>query len=218
MPILQQRILHRKAELGIWKIEEPEDWFLQNMILHPSELEQLANIKGNKRREWLAVRYLLHYLSGRKKRGALLKDEWGKPFLDQSSFHISISHSHHKAAVISAPELCGIDIQKIVPKIRRIQGKFMNKIEIEALSNDHKLAQMHVVWGAKEALFKAYGKKKVDFKKDLQILPFDYKEEGDIIQGYVLKGKKQQHYTIHYEMINDFMLVYAMHQNADTTP
>ena len=209
MPILQQRFLKRKAELGIWQIEETEAWFIEEMELTPPEAEQLSRIKGGKRVEWLAVRYLIHYLSGRKKRGVLLKDEFGKPYLDQSPFHISISHSHHKAAVIAAPDLCGIDIQKIVPKILRIQDKFMSTEEKEALSEEHQLEQAHIIWGAKEALYKAYGRKKIDFRKHLHISTFEYQKEGTTT-GYVLKDDIRQDYNIHYEVINDFVLVYAI--------
>ncbi len=218
MPILEQRILKRKAELGVWQIEETEAWFIEQMELTEREAQQLAKIKGGKRREWLAVRYLVHYLSGRRKRGVLLKDEFGKPYLDQSHFHISISHSHGKAAVIAAPELCGIDIQKIVPKILRIQEKFMNPKEIEGLSEEHKLIQAHIIWGAKESLYKAYGRKKIDFKSHLHIQAFDYQPEGGNIQGYVLKDKNRQTYDIRYETVGDFVLVYARQQKADTKP
>lgn len=217
MPLSQHEILTDNAEVGIWQIEETEEWFLKRAQFLPSEVEQLARIRGRKRLEWLAVRYLLHHLSGRKIRGALVKDEYGKPHLEGSPFQISISHSHGKAAVIAAPELCGIDIQKIVPKILRIQAKFMNEDELEGLTPGAEIEQSHIVWGAKESLFKAYGRKQVDFRKHLHVLPFDYHEEGGKTTGFVLKDDIRQVYDIHYELIDDFMLVYARHKKTDTT-
>ena len=95
MPLfLEQETVH-KGILGIWKIREDESYFHERLQLTEDELQILAAIKGSGRRiEWLAVRYLLHHLTGRSERASLHKDKYGKPFLPDPNYHISISHSH----------------------------------------------------------------------------------------------------------------------------
>ena len=90
LPLLSHHSLPRQGEYAIWSIEESEDFFRSQLSLSTPELEQINRIKGEGRRlEWLASRYLIHLMSGRKKRGVLLKDEFGKPRLENSTFHIS---------------------------------------------------------------------------------------------------------------------------------
>jgi 4'-phosphopantetheinyl transferase len=210
MPLLSHQSVARDAQLGIWQIEEPDSFFLDRLGLSASEHEQLAGIKGFRRTEWLAGRYLLHVMSGRQMRGAVLKDEFGKPRLQGSEYDISISHSHGLAAVFAAPKPCGIDIQFLVEKIGRIAHKFMRPEELEALSETHRLEHQHVYWGAKEALYKAYGRRQLDFCRHLIIGAFDYQEEGGIISGRIEKEDYLAQHEIHYRLAEGYMLVWSV--------
>lgn len=211
MPIQTYRHLPTKGELGIWQIDETEEFFREKLALTPLEETQMATIKGDgRRKEWLASRYLLHVMSGRKERGAFVKDEYGKPHLTDSLFNISISHSNHVAAVLATPELCGIDIQKIVTKIERIAQKFMRQEELYSLQLGSRLEHLHVYWGAKEAIYKAYGRKELDFSKHILIEPFEYNLSEGTCQGKIQKGDFQQEFQLYYEQIGTFILVYAL--------
>lgn len=219
MPLHTHHSILRQGEYAIWTIEESEDFFREQLQLSPTELEQVNRIKGEGRRlEWLASRYLIHLMSGREQRGTLLKDEFGKPHLENSSFHISISHSNKKAAAIAAPFSVGIDLQKIVGKIERIAHKYMRTNEMESLQEATRLEHLHVYWGAKEALYKAYGRKKLDFRTHILIEPFEYDLENGKASGIVQKGDFFQPFDLHYKLLNDFVLVYALEQeNANET-
>jgi len=213
LPLLSHQFLFRQGEYAIWTIEESEDFFREQLQLNPTELEQVNRIKGEGRRlEWLASRYLIHLMSGREKRGSLLKDEFGKPHLENSSFHISISHSNKKAAAIAAPFSVGIDLQKIVGKIERIAHKYMRTVEMESLKETTRLEHLHVYWGAKEALYKAYGRKKLDFRTHILIEPFGYDLEKGRAKGVVQKDDFFQSFDLYYELLEDFVLVYALKQ------
>ncbi|MEL6717908.1 MAG: 4'-phosphopantetheinyl transferase superfamily protein [Bacteroidota bacterium] len=213
MPLYTHQSINPRGEYAIWKIEESEDFFRTQLHLSPSELEQVNRIKGEGRRlEWLASRYLIHLMSGREQRGILLKDEFGKPHLEDSSFHISISHSNKMAAAIAAPFLVGIDLQKIVGKIERIAHKYMRPSEMESLKESTRLEHLHVYWGAKEALYKAYGRKKLDFRTHILIEPFEYNLSQAKATGTVKKGDFLQSFDLQYELMNDFILVYALEQ------
>ena len=210
MPIYLHQRIDPEGEIGLWKIEEPEIWFLEQLNLTKVEEEQIAAIKGRRRLEWLAGRLLLHQMSGRELRGECLKDEHGKPYLIKSKFEISISHSNGIAAIIAAPKPCGIDIQKLVSKIERITHKFMRREEMESLRFNTRLKHLHVYWGAKEALYKAYGRRQLDFKEHIWIEPFRYDIEKGTCKGIVRKKDFYAEYEIQYAEIEDFILVYGV--------
>ncbi len=212
MPLLSHESITPVGELGIWEITETEDFFIEKLDLLPTEKEYIATLKGHRKLEWLAGRYLLHYMSGRAIRGACVKDEFGKPYLKNSLYQISISHSRELASVIAAPFSIGIDIQKLVGKIERIAHKFMRDNEMESLEERTRLEHLHVYWGAKEALYKAYGRRELDFRKNIHIEPFSYDLENGFCSGQVLKGDFQARYQIWYERRGDFILVWAIEE------
>ena len=187
MPLHSHKEIASGGEIGIWQIQEEESFFLEQLQLSQVEEEQIQRIKGRRKLEWLAGRYLLHKMSGRSIRGICLKDEYGKPYLENSPYHISISHSHDMAAVIAAPQRVGIDIQFIVEKIDRIAHKFMRPEELESLKASTRLEQLHIYWGAKESLYKAYGRRLLDFREHIAITPFSFKPAGATIKGRIRK-------------------------------
>ena len=213
MPLNIHKTLANQCEYAIWQIEESEDFFRSNLQLVPSALEQVNRIKGEGRRlEWLASRYLIHLMSGREKRGILIKDKFGKPHLEGSNFHISLSHSNRQAAAIAAPFLVGVDLQKIVGKIERIAHKYMRPSEMESLEESTRLAHLHVYWGAKEALYKAYGRKGLDFRTHILVEPFEYDLNIAYTKGRVLKDDFDMSFDVYYQLLGDFVLVYALKQ------
>ena len=202
--------LPAQGEYAIWDIKESEAYFRSLLELAPTEQEEVDRIKGEGRRiEWLSSRYLLHLMSGRMQRGVLIKDEFGKPHLQHSSFQISLSHSNDRCAVIAAPYTIGIDIQKIVSKIERIAHKFMRPEEIESLVNETQLTQLHIYWGAKEALYKAYGKKELDFRKHIKVTPIYSIDEKGETTASIEKEQYQQSFRVRYERVGDYILVMA---------
>ena len=210
MPLYIHKNIQPEGELGLWKIAESEIFFWQKMQFTEEEEEQISQIKGGGRRlEWLSVRYLLHIMSGREKRGTVLKDEMGKPYLENSKYQISISHSNGIAAAIASPNLVGIDIQKIVSKIGRIAHKYMRDVEMDSLHPITRIPHLHVYWGAKEALYKAYGRKKLDFKDHILIEPFDLDFSDGKCKGKVLKGDYEKDFDVFYELYENYVLVYA---------
>ena len=215
MPLFLHKYLQPAGEIGIWKIQEEESFFIDRLALAEQEAAQLAKIKGKGRRlEWLAARKLVHVMSGRPLRGAFLKDEYGKPYLADSSFHISISHSQGYAAAIAAPAPVGIDIQVLVPKIERIAHKYLRPEEMNSIQAQHRIAHLHAYWGAKEALYKAYGRKQLDFCKHILIEPFVFDDKDGVALGCVRKEDFDECYQIRYEMMDNYILVYARQESG----
>lgn len=211
MALLLHEHIRPEGTLGLWRIEEAEAWFLAQLDLDSAELAQLKRMRGRRRTEWLAARQLVYQMSGQTKRAALWKDEYGKPRIMDSPYEISISHSHGLAAAITAPLAVGIDIQKIVPKLERLSHKYMRPAELGSLSEgQHRLAHLHVYWGAKEALYKAYGRRALDFRNHILIQPFDYLQDGGVVSGQVEKGAVRQQFRLEYQRKGDHILVYAI--------
>lgn len=215
MPLYSHKHINPKGELGLWEITEPQSYFLRRLKPQGEELAQLEKLTGLSRRlEWMGVRWLLHKMSGRRKRAICLKDEFGKPHLVDSPYEISFSHSRQLVAVIATPVSCGIDIQNITPSIERIAHKFMRESELKSLKKKTRLEHLHVYWGAKEALYKAYGRKKLEFREHILVEPFNYNLKKGTAIGYVKKGDFAAKYALRYEKINNHMLVYCLQENS----
>ena len=210
MPLLMHKKIEPEGELGIWKIEEPELFFEDGLEFSAAEQQQVRQLRGRRRIEWLATRHLLHEMSGREVRGAVLKDAYGKPHLENSTWHISMSHSHDLAAAIASPAPVGVDVQYLVGKITRIASKFMRAEELESLEDATRIEHLHVYWGAKECLYKIYGRRELDFREHLHIAPFDYDPEGGSAKGEIIKGVFHQKLTVRYEMHGDYLLTWAV--------
>ncbi len=209
MPIIYHKFLPDEAELGLWRIEESEEWFRERLQLHPEETQQLNKIKGRRRIEWLAVRQLLHVMSQREERAPIFKDDSGKPHIIDTQHHISISHSRKLAAATAGLTPVGVDIQRFVEKIELLAPRVFSGGEMVRLSETYRLEHMHVLWGAKECLYKAYGRRQLDFSAHIFIPPFAFHPAGGEMEGLVQKGGVRQVYAIDYEIFGDYFLVSA---------
>jgi 4'-phosphopantetheinyl transferase len=208
LPVLLHEDFHAPGKCGLWHITETEEWLRENISLSPIETEAIERIKGkDRRREFLAARILLHHMSGRSKRGELFKDDAGKPHLRDSIFHVSISHTENYAAAIAHPNPCGIDVQRIVPRIRRLTGKFVGLGERIQLTPEFELLQLHLIWSAKEAMYKAFGRGQLDFKDHLFVDfgPFTAKTTKGT--AFLKKGKAEMLFDLDFMAFDDFVMV-----------
>ncbi|WP_420459530.1 4'-phosphopantetheinyl transferase family protein [Neolewinella sp.] len=205
MPLLFHDSLLPPGEWGLWSITESEDWLRGQCKLFPREEDQLLYIKGEeRRREFLAARQLLHVMSGRRERAELVKDEDGKPHLPDSKFFVSISHTVGYSAAVAHPQPCGIDVQRIVPRIVKLAPKFVGAGERKQLTEKEELEQLHLIWAAKEAMYKAYGRRQLDFKRNLFV------ELGETATGRLRRGAVGMDFELAYKIYPTFVLVAAV--------
>ena len=168
MPLFYQHTINDSSRLAVWHITEPEDFFtqevsLKNTIAHP-----------HKRLQHLAGRYLLKYLQPDFPFDSILIESSKKPVLPENQFHFSISHcGDYAATIISNDKLVGIDVELVTPKIEKIKEKFLNLDELELLQknqfSESNVELITLLWSAKEAMFKWYGKGSISFKRNLPI-------------------------------------------------
>ncbi|MEM6299131.1 MAG: 4'-phosphopantetheinyl transferase superfamily protein, partial [Bacteroidota bacterium] len=84
--------------------------------------------------------------------------------------HISLAHQGEWAAVILHPrKSVGIDLETPSPKIDRIAPRLFSEKELHWADTPERRC---MIWCAKEALYKWYGKRGLFFKEDLQIARF----------------------------------------------
>ena len=177
MPLYQKLTL-QGLDFCLWTIDEDEDelksmlandnwdWEAFDKIMHPQ-----------KRKEWLATRVITAPYLHNQAWSQLLKDQYGKPYLSNSNHKISIPHTFGWAAVMLSNDQneVGMDLERIGTKAFTVKDKFLSPHEqalIGSLSPFDQNKSYTLAWSSKEAVYKLYGKKGVDFKAHMQILDF----------------------------------------------
>ncbi len=200
--------------IGIWEIEEEASFFLNRIELHPKEESEIKNLKGGRQLEWLSARYLLNRVISEPLKIICLKDDAGKPFLLDYNGHISISHSHHRTAIICASRPVGIDIQLVVSKIERIGPKFLSEREWQwAKSSESLIDILHLFWGAKEAIYKAYGKKGVDFSQNIILPPHRIEKDWNTFEAELILDTLKRTYQVSGKRTDEYMLVWCFEKD-----
>jgi len=69
---------------------------------------------------------------------------------------------------------------------------------------------MHLYWGAKECLYKSYGKRKLDFKTNILIDPFELQSDRGTFTGVVKKDDFLARYQLHFQRYDEYVLVYSI--------
>lgn len=167
MPIFFQHRINDSTRLGVWKIEETEEFFKSNVTVHREVTHP------HKRLQHLAGRFLLQFLFPGFPYDLVKIADTRKPFLPDEEFHFSISHcGDYAAAIVSTNFRVGIDIEIPVEKIGRMKGKFLNEQELARLGSPGPQL-LTTLWSAKEAVFKWYGNGGVDFREHIHLNDID---------------------------------------------
>ncbi len=175
-------------------------------ILAAQELERLHSFTHAKRQgEWLGGRLAAKCAVGQFcgiDDSAILPAAWsiandahGRPFLNQNHSlpscadigatpHLSISHSGSFAAALAAAAPCGLDIQKIEPKLLRLQARFARPPELALGEKYDGLIWLGMLWAAKEAVKKCRYADQPIFMEGVQVIAHRGCATG--LQGAVL--------------------------------
>jgi phosphopantetheinyl transferase len=138
----------------------------------------------------------------------LIYDAFGKPHLTDGRF-ISITHSFIFTAIIISKNVpVGIDIEKQRDKILKIAHKFTPIQEYNTIANaDALISKLTIVWGAKESLYKIYGKKKLLFLHHIYIEDFKFADEKTT--GEIRYNGENAAYKITFLEFEGFTCVFA---------
>jgi phosphopantetheinyl transferase len=222
VPIFFQLQLSENTRLGVWKIEETEEFFKGNVPRHRDVTHP------HKRLQHLAGRFLLQYLFPDFPYHMIEIADTRKPFLPDEKYHFSISHcGDFAAAIVSKVSRVGIDIEIPVEKIFKIADKFLSKEEDSRFkiqdsrlkyriavgnplasdgltTNDYRLTTL--LWSAKESVFKWYGDGGVDFREEIQLLKQD--EAKETIDCFFSKDESEL--IIHYRKFEHLVLAWVV--------
>ncbi|MCB0487196.1 MAG: hypothetical protein KDC99_01905 [Cyclobacteriaceae bacterium] len=122
--------------VALWHITESEDE-LKSLALNEEWPEDI--VSPLKRLEWLSGRILIGSLAKHQgiQYSGIVKDQFGKPFLKDSAYQISLSHSYPYVAAQIHPSLSvGIDIEQPKDKLLRIASRVLDPIELEDAGTD----------------------------------------------------------------------------------
>jgi len=202
MPVYQTRNITNDVRVGIWKVIETEAELLNSAKTLGIKVHKMPVVKNQTRvKQWIATRLLLNTFF---KNVDIDYDSFGKPSLN-NGWRISISHSGEFVAIIlNKKGSCGIDIEKVTDKVKQIQHKFLSTRELNLVSSTKDLI---IFWGAKEALYKYYGKKEVLFIKNLFIK--GYSPKNDSFKGKIVMPDLEKEVDMFYNEVEDYILIYT---------
>jgi phosphopantetheinyl transferase len=206
--IFEKKIGHH-TKVAVWQSTEESAYFADALDLTTSERQNLEHMHPRRQKEWLTSRFLIHRITDARVRVPVDKDFCGKPSLQGTHQHISISHSRDMVAVAYSDHCVGIDIQHEEEKIIRIKDKFISAREASRIDSRHTIESYHIFWGAKECMYKAYGLKELDFRKHMHVFPFKYYQEELSLRGWVKKDSVHQDYLIHTDRLGPYFLLVA---------
>ncbi len=217
MPIFFQQQINENTRLGVWKIEETEEFFKGNVPLHRDVTHP------HKRLQHLAGRFLLQFLFPDFPYELVQIADTRKPYLPGEQYHFSISHcGDYAAAIVSSKHRVGVDVEEPKEKILNIADKFLSKEEFSmgnwqqaienrkdvVTKNDLPIAHsqlLTLLWSSKEAVFKWYGDGGVDFKKHIQL--FNYQHEKETIDCFFSKNESEL--VVHHRQFDGLVLAWV---------
>lgn len=208
MGVIFKNVYKDECIMGIWKITEDYEELVQGLDLDARQLEALESFKSISRKvEWLSVRALLSDLTSPDTRIVYNGDR--KPFLEDRSYNISISHSDELTSILlSRNRRVGIDLEHMTHRIELLASKFLN--DTEQVTDDPFLKRYHLYlhWCAKEALYKICDKKNLNFKEHLIIHPFELRDEGRIM-GTVRNEYIHESFDLRYFLLENYSIVWC---------
>lgn len=208
MPLYKTIEANSSTRILIWKITESKEELYNKVRLNERSERRLTGMKSEMHQTaFLSVRMLL--LETGHDDFDLYYDEFGKPHLKGVN-HISITHSYQFSAIIISDQTVGIDMELQRDKIITIAHKFINDAELKRIKNISKedyIKKLTIKWGAKEAIFKIRNEAGISFKDHIRVSTFELVEKQTL--AHLHFGGLIRDFRIHFEEIENFILVYA---------
>ena len=191
-------------DLLLWKLSETETQLSNLLNISLSSKSKLDLIKSSsQRKQFLGVQNLLNL--HKIKNDMLSYDDNGKPHLLNNKF-ISISHSFDYCGVIVSNVKVGLDIEKFRSKILNISKKFVSESDL-GLIKLNSIENVTKVWSIKEAVFKAFGHNKIDFKKNIIIKSVN--EKFNKANVLIFKNEISENYSIEIYNFSEYICCVA---------
>lgn len=158
-----------------------------------------------KQKEFIASRLALKQLDPNYR----LIYEGRVPWMVNNGKYVSLSHAHNVgAAMLSRDFIVGVDVERQREQLFRIAHKFLHPDEKMQIRPERALEDLHVYWGAKEALFKIWKFGEVDFSHELRVDPFPSKPVG-ATTAQIVKNGNIIPCQVNYQLVEGYHLVFA---------
>ncbi|MDU0371018.1 4'-phosphopantetheinyl transferase superfamily protein [Hymenobacter endophyticus] len=213
MPLHSLSPISHTAVLGLWHLTEPAE---ELWPLLPAQAHYLARFPQGRdelrARQWLAGRVLAHQLLRELSDApaTLHNDENGRPYFPElPAGGVSLSHSGEwVAAVLSAQEAVGIDIEMIRPKAKKLAHRVLAESELANAGDD--AVKYCLYWSAKETLYKLHSRRGLVFKEQLLLSPFELREAGVLTGHLLLENSRSQHQIQYSQPSPGYILTYTV--------
>jgi len=211
MPLFK-KIIDKNFTLVVWQLTESEVFFNANKAKFSATSEKLDEIKVKQRRkEWLCSRQLGWQIA-KEMEGhcdGIWSDNFNKPHIKNSSLQISISHAApYVAVLVSKHASCGVDVEEKKEKLQRLSSKFLTPNELKQTKGN--LGALAIAWGAKEAIYKLYGRKQLIFKENIALFNLDEVKTSGQINGQLIEQNSTTEIKLNYEQFKNHILVYTI--------
>ena len=207
--VLHQNI--ENGEFGLWKISEEIEELLQLARLsHLDRLTYSGISAPHRQKEWLATRALLNALLNEPSSIKYHND--GRPFLTNSQFNLSISHTKGFVAILLHRHYNpGIDIELISRQVGKVATRFLSSDELGTCMEPTGLSNRRLLlhWCAKEAIFKMVPFTDIEFSTDIQILLYDVSMATGSFDGFFNTRSSQVHIPLKYMVYDEVVVVWG---------
>ncbi|MFN0187365.1 MAG: 4'-phosphopantetheinyl transferase family protein [Bacteroidia bacterium] len=220
MPLLFNALLTTGARIWVWHLTETEKslkkFLSEEEFIHISSKYHHPQRKLQK----IATRLLLNHL-GEGQLVNLAYNADGKPFPQEISGHISISHSKNFVGLLYHPiTSCGLDLEEVDERVLRVGQRFINEQEKNWIDKEFAMRDSGLIWSVKECLFKNIEGGGILFKEHLNV-EAPHLFSSDKGSGWAFydgpMGKKIFKY--HYEYLDGVLMVHtiAMEESIEQT-
>ncbi len=187
-------------EWKLWKIEESVEDLLAFNPDNAIFIEEVPNVQRQK--EILCKHLLLSSFFEQKI--ALKYDDNGKPYILDSEYNISISHTKKFVVVARSTHKVGVDVEHFRPQLEKVKHKFCSPFEMDYLEDSNRLLALAMIWSAKETVYKLVGKEVVVFNQQMQVKPFSLEDEALEVE---LNNKRRL--KVDYLILEDAVLTFC---------
>jgi len=204
MPVIEDFNVSSKTRYVLWEITENYETLFSGIELDLKSKQMLSQKKSETHKnQFLAVRYLLKYLSIDLLN--LNYNSLGNPFFE-NNYKISISHSGVYVAVIISDTDVGIDIEIINDRVLKIKSKYLETELNYPLELNTQTSLIY--WNIKESVFKAVDKPGIDFKKNILVPPLDMKK--NVVRSWYVDDDKIYSFDTRFKISKKYTLAFVI--------
>ena len=204
MPVIEDFNVSSKTRYVLWEITENYETLFSGIELDFKSKQLLSQKKSETHKnQFLAVRYLLKYLSIDLHN--LNYNSLGNPFFE-NNYKISISHSGVYVAVIISDTDVGIDIETINDRVLKIKSKYLETELNYPLELNTQTSLIY--WNIKESVFKAVDKPGIDFKKNILVPPLDMKK--NVVRSWYVDDDKIYSFDTRFKISKKYTLAFVI--------